>query len=263
MEFKFRYFDLQEVHEYAKLSALSLREAEMKLLENGIVPLRYSGTVRFIGVEGMFKLLQSAVGIAGAGGVGALVCELLARFGVGKLIIADSDMFDETNLNRQLYCTEHNIGMSKAEAVRERIQIINSAIEVRAHHVCLDETNITAVFAGAQCLVDDVDVLGTRLALANGAKTLKIPLIHGAIGNSIARVMLVPPGSDVILRMYSPENECDQTKGTPPATAYLCAVLQAAETIKVLLNTGETLCEKLLQLDWLNCESVILDMQIE
>ena len=83
-----------------------------------------------MGIDGQARLLSSTAAVVGAGGLGGLIIELLARFGVGRLILIDGDTFTEDNLNRQLLCREGDLGRKKIERAVERVREVNSAVEV-------------------------------------------------------------------------------------------------------------------------------------
>jgi sulfur carrier protein ThiS adenylyltransferase len=102
------------------------------------------------------KLKKATVGIAGLGGLGSNAAVSLARIGVGKLVIADFDVVEPSNLNRQYYFTR-NIGMRKTEALEEIIKDCNPFVEVQAVDVFLDENNIESVFKDVDIIVEAFD----------------------------------------------------------------------------------------------------------
>ena len=108
----------------------SLKDVELAAMSNGIIPERYERSLGTVGgVEGQIRLLKSRAAVVGLGGLGGLASELLARMGVGTLILIDGDTISESNLNRQVLATEENIGESKAEAARKRIKQVNAVVE--------------------------------------------------------------------------------------------------------------------------------------
>jgi sulfur carrier protein ThiS adenylyltransferase len=96
------------------------------------------------------------VGIAGAGGLGSNCAAALARTGVGTLVIADFDLVEETNLNRQFYFISQ-IGMSKTDALEDNIKMINREINLEMHNIRLSRDNIPAIFAGCDVIVEAFD----------------------------------------------------------------------------------------------------------
>src|SRR5450756_1524815 len=103
---KMRVIDLQSVRLISSKKKVTRREVEIFCLENNVVPIRYLRNIGTIGIEGQLKLLRSTVAVCGAGGLGGTIIELLARQGIGHLVIIDNDKFAENNLNRQIIATE-------------------------------------------------------------------------------------------------------------------------------------------------------------
>jgi FlaA1/EpsC-like NDP-sugar epimerase len=120
----FQSISIADVREIAQLSGANIREVEIAALKSGIIPLRYHRNMGTTGAEGQVKLLESRVVVVGAGGLGGHVIELLARNGIGAIVIVDGDRFSEVNLNRQLLMREDTIGKLKAEAGAERVEKI-------------------------------------------------------------------------------------------------------------------------------------------
>jgi len=102
------------------------------------------------------KLRRATVGIAGLGGLGSNVAAALARTGIGRLIIADSDIVEKDNLNRQHYFIDQ-VGRKKTDAMAENLQRINPAVEIRRHYIRLTADNILTVFAGADVIAECFD----------------------------------------------------------------------------------------------------------
>ena len=129
-------------------------QVERTALENGVVPVRYQLNLGTIGIAGQLELLLSTVGVCGLGGLGGGVVESLARFGVGRLILVDGDVFEENNLNRQLFCTETSPGRPKVDEASERVAAVNSSIEVASHHRFIGPDDVTEVFRGADVVIE-------------------------------------------------------------------------------------------------------------
>lgn len=124
------------------------------------------------------RVRQGVVGIAGLGGLGSTVAVALARTGVGKLVLADFDVVEPSNLNRQQYSVAQ-IGMYKAEALREVLRQANPYVEVTANVVRLDESNLLQVFAGVHVLVEAFDTAAAKTMLVKTFRKLRpeVPLI--------------------------------------------------------------------------------------
>jgi len=228
------------------------REVEIAALREGILPARYLRSIGTVGWEGQAKLLQSTVGIVGAGGLGGWIIEGLARMGVGHLIVIDGDAFEENNLNRQALCTESSLGQSKAELARQRVALVNAAVEVTAHHLRVDERQMVELLRGSDVLVDALDALPTRLALQRAAQTLSVPLVHGAIAGFVGQVMTILPGDPGLRALYGesvPEHGMETQWGNPAATPMMIAAWQVQEVVKLLTGRGQPLARRLLFLD--------------
>jgi len=107
------------------------RDIEIAALETEVVPQRYLRNVGSLGMEGQKELLRARALLVGAGGLGGTIALLLARMGLGTLIIADGDSFSEDNLNRQAFCFEESVGAIRVKAAHAEIMKINAATEVK------------------------------------------------------------------------------------------------------------------------------------
>jgi len=250
---RFWVIPLSAVRQYASGASLSLREAEITALQHHVVPSRYQRNLGTVGWEGQIALLRATVGVVGAGGLGGWIIEGLARMGVGRLIVVDGDTFEENNLNRQAFCTEHNLGQSKVEAARQRVARVNAAVEVVTHHVQVDEAQMVRLLRGAQVLVDALDTLPTRLALQRAACKLGVPLVHGAIAGYVGQVMTILPEDPGLQGLYGsaavPERGVEVRWGNPAATPMMVAAWQIQEVVKLLAGRGEPLRGRLLFMD--------------
>lgn len=232
----------------------SLRELEIFCLDHGIIPWRYLRNIGTIGIEGQKRLLQATVAVVGAGGLGGGVIELLARMGVGHLIVIDGDDFEDNNLNRQLLSREDLLGYSKAEAARERVASINSAVTVTPYREWLTGENAVKLLAGAEVVVDCLDSLPARFLLEEACRQLAVPMVHGAIGGYMGQVMTIFPGDEGLAVIYgppagAPERGVETRLGNPAATPTMVAAWQVHEVVKVLLGRGQPLRRRLLIMD--------------
>jgi molybdopterin-synthase adenylyltransferase len=241
---------LEDTRRLASETGLRLLEVELAALEGGIVPARYTRNIGTIAMEGQIRLLRSCMGICGLGGLGGYVAELLARFGVGRLILVDGDVFEEDNLNRQLLCAESSLGRTKVEVAAERVAAVNSSLEVTAYHRFVGLADIVEVFGGADLVIDALDNVSSRLALEEGCAQLGIPLVHGAIAGNSGQVMTIFPGDPGLRALYSDSEDrgVEMLEGNPPTTPSLVASLQAQEAVKIVCG-GELLRHGFLLLD--------------
>jgi molybdopterin/thiamine biosynthesis adenylyltransferase len=166
----------------------------------GILPYRYFRNRDSISIEEQLKLAESQVSVIGAGGLGGEVILLLARIGIGSLIVVDSDAFDETNLNRQALCPALSLGRSKAGEAAAMVHTINSGIEITPYQVRIDFTNAGKILAGSDVVVDALDNVPDRLMLESEAKSLGFPSVHGALAGFGGQLMTIFP-DDVGLKL--------------------------------------------------------------
>lgn len=206
-------------------------------------------------------LREKKIAVVGCGGLGGYVIEMLARLGVGHLTVIDGDVFDVSNLNRQLLCTEALLGHSKAHAAQKRIQAIDSQISVIAHHAFLTAENGQSYLAGHDLVIDALDSITSRFVLEALCLELNIILIHGAIAGWYGQIATIYPGDNLLKKIYKSNEQRGKEKilGNPSFTPALIASLQVSEATKVLLNKGETLRNQLLFMNCLDYEMDIIN----
>lgn len=128
----------------------------------------YTRTELLVGKEGVEKLRNSSVAVMGVGGVGAYAAEMIARAGVGEMVIVDDDCVNVTNINRQLLATGSTVGRKKVEVMAERLSDINPSLKIRSCQVYIDEDNVAGLMESighVDFLIDAIDTLSPKLAL--------------------------------------------------------------------------------------------------
>ncbi len=212
---------------------------------------RYKRNIPSITQEDQKRLKKKTVAVAGCGGLGGYVIEALARLGVGNLRLIDADSFSESNLNRQLYATEKNLGKGKANAAKKRIKKINSGVKAEAVKELITKENANELLSGCDLCIDALDNIEGRLVLEEACSKLGIYLIHGAIEGWNAQISCVAPGAGTIHKLYGQLDLKDE-KPAPSVlsfTAGFAASLEAAEAVKVLTGYGEKSENRLLIAD--------------
>lgn len=136
-------------------------------------------TLLLLGEEKLNRLRQAHVLVVGLGGVGAYAAEMIARAGVGRMTLADADVVNETNINRQLVALHSTVGRQKAEVLAERLRDINPAIELAViNRYIRDEETYTLLDAAPyDYVVDAIDTLSPKLALIAAALERRLPLV--------------------------------------------------------------------------------------
>lgn len=131
-----------------------------------------------LGKQAVHYLQNACVAVAGLGGVGGACCEALVRAGVGRLIVIDDDVVEETNLNRQLFATSKTLGMHKCDAASLRLLDINPALKLTAYKTFLLPQNLSLLFEEQpDVIIDAIDTVTTKLALIEQARQQCVPLI--------------------------------------------------------------------------------------
>jgi molybdopterin/thiamine biosynthesis adenylyltransferase len=235
-------------------SVFSVEEAA---LEMGLMPARYQRNRRTISTAEQLRLFRSRVVIAGAGGLGGYLVEELARLGVGTLVVADPDTFEEHNLNRQLLATPANLGAPKVEAAVERVGRVNPAVRVIPLQRAFSRENGAELLSRADAAVDALDTVTDRVELARTCRELGVPMVHGAIAGWYGQMATQMPGEDITPFIYRSVNEpkgVETTLGNPAFTPAVVASLQVAEVCKILLGQGRCLNRRMLFLDLLEME---------
>ena len=254
-----RQVEILEDHQAAKIAAESgrpIHEVYKEALRLGITPYRYVRNREAISIEEQLKLAESRVGVVGAGGLGGQVILLLARVGIGHLVVVDHDLFDETNLNRQALCSRESIGKPKSKRAVVAVRSINPGVQVTPYQARLDDANATELLAGSDVVVDALDNVPTRFALERATKSLGIPLVHGALAGFEGRMMTIFPDDGGLKHLYgSEEAKIADTKrpeailGVPVLTPSFIANLQAMEVIKIILKRGKIFRNIMLHVD--------------
>ena len=210
-----------------------------------------------VGEEGQFKLLDSRVLLIGAGGLGSPAAYYLAAAGVGTLGIIDADVVEESNLQRQILHNTKRVGQYKAESARETLEALNPDVKVITYIERLDETNVARIVADYDVIIDGTDNFPTRYLLNDAALIANKPVVHGSVFRFEGQITIFKPNDGPCYRCLYPEPP-------PPELAPSCAeagvlgvlpgiigLLQATETIKLLLGIGDPLVGRLLTYDGL------------
>lgn len=197
--------------------------------------MRYSRNIPALSEEECVLLRSQTVAVIGCGGLGGYLIEYLSRIGVGSIRCVDGDVFDESNLNRQLLSSVSRLGMSKAAAAAERVKEINPDVQVQAFPVFLDASNARELIAGCDVVLDALDNIDARKTLAKACANQKIPYVYGAIAGWVAQAAICMPGDNLMDKLY-PEDTVIRDKSVLSFTPALCAAMQVSLCVKLLAN---------------------------
>ncbi len=246
-----RFLTLDAVAALGRERGLPPRRVEIAALEGGVCPLRYARNLRAFSMAEQARLLASCAAMVGLGGLGGGLLENLVRAGVGRLRAADGDVFEESNLNRQLLSDISALGAPKAAAAAARAAAVNSSVDFSARAGFLDRAGMDALLDGADVAVDALGGLVDRPALAAAARERGIPLVTGAVAGYTIIVATVPPGapSPVELLAGGGGTAAEEVLGCPSPAVMAAAALMAAEVVRLLAGRAPALAGKALVAD--------------
>ena len=178
-------------------------------------------------------LRQKRILVVGCGGLGGHIIDQLARIGVGSLRVVDGDVFEASNLNRQLLSSVPLLGVSKAGAAAEHIARVNPEIIADPAECFLTEDNVKDLIEDCDVVMDALDNIASRKILASACAEAGIPYIYGAISGWVAQAAVSMPGDNLMEKLY-PEGTVLRDKSVLSFTPALCASLQVSLCVKLL-----------------------------
>lgn len=225
---------------------------------------RYSRHLRLpqVGLEGQRRLESARVLLVGAGGLGSPAAYYLAAAGVGTLRIADDDVVDRSNLQRQILHTDARIGVPKVESAAMALTALNPRTCIEAIAERVDSANVERLLDGVDVVVDGADNFPARYLLNDACVKLGKPLVYGAVHRFEGQASVFDAGRH---RGTAPCYRCLFPEPPPPEAAPNCAeagvlgvlpgvigLIQATEAIKLILQIGDPLIGRLLHFDALS-----------
>ena len=208
-----------------------------------------------VGMEGQLKLKAARVLCIGAGGLGSPVALYLAAAGVGTIGVVDFDQVDYSNLQRQIIHGTPDVGRSKLESAKERLNALNPEVEVVTHEMAVSSQNALELFTGYDLVVDGTDNFPTRYLVNDACVLSGKPNIYGSIYRFEGQ-------ASVFATIDGPCYRCMFPEPPPPGLVPSCAeggvlgilpgvvgTIQATEAVKVILGVGEPLIGRFLLFD--------------
>ncbi|WP_296877652.1 HesA/MoeB/ThiF family protein [uncultured Methanobrevibacter sp.] len=222
------------------------------------------------------RFKDAKVTVIGCGGIGGETIEMLARMGIGELVLVDKDAFDLSNLNRQTLASIADLGLEKSSVAAEKVRLINPYVKTTIFNEHIDQTNIDKVIGDSDIVIDALDNVLTRVIVSRKAKEIGIPYIHGAIHGTMGQITVFLPNSEKtyeeMFNLPSLSKKLDDdvidalknvTSGVPPVigpTPNLIGCLEAFEAYKIITGVGKvTVAPKILTFDLLDLSSFSLD----
>jgi len=211
--------------------------------------------LRQLGEKGQRKLLDAKVLLVGAGGLGSPVALYLAAAGIGTLGIVDADVVDRSNLQRQVLHTTDRVGMRKTASAALAIQALNPDVQVREYPERLTVDNVMALFRDYDVIVDGSDNFPTRYLVNDAAVLVGRPVVHGSIFQFEGQASVFKPHEGPCYRCLFPTPpppgmvpSCSEV-GVLGVLPGVIGVIQATETIKLIIGQGEPLVGRLVLYD--------------
>lgn len=220
--------------------------------------LRYSRHILLddVGIEGQQRLLDSHALIVGAGGLGSPVALYLAASGVGHITLADHDVVDLTNLQRQIAHTTERVGQAKVLSATQAMHALNPEVRITPLQQKLNATQLDALVATVQVVVDCCDNFPTRQAVNAACVKHRVPLVSGAairMDGQLAVYDARDAASPCYACVFPPdaapqETQC-ATMGVLAPLVGVIGTMQAMEAVKLLAGLGSRLTGQLQLLD--------------
>ena len=195
------------------------------------------------------RLQEKKILVVGCGGLGGHIIDQLIRVGIGAIRVVDGDVFDLSNLNRQLLSCVPLLGESKAKAAAAHIQRVNPNVAAESVEAFMTEENVHTLLSGCDIVMDALDNIPSRRLLAAACAQANVPYVYGAIQGWIAQAAVSLPGDRLIEILY-PRDTILKDKSVLSFTPALCASMQTALCLKLLtdrpVETGTVLYADLL-----------------
>jgi adenylyltransferase/sulfurtransferase len=219
---------------------------------------RYSRQIMLpeMGIAGQEKLRKAKVLVIGAGGLGCPVLQYLAAAGVGRIAIAEFDMVNETNLQRQVLYGSSDVGKLKSIIATKRVESLNDLIETERINLRIESSNSLRIFSDFDIMVDATDNYKARYIINDTCVILDKPMVHGAIYKHEGQVSVFNYNGGPTYRCYNPSEVTGDFRNPQSADIGLLGVLpgiagtiMANEVIKIITGTGIVLSGKVLMFD--------------
>lgn len=210
-----------------------------------------------IGISGQEKIQKARVLVVGTGGLGSAVLLYLAAAGIGTLGVADGDVVDRTNLQRQIIHFTDDLGRPKVISAKEKINRINPDVKLMLYQEMLSATNIMEIIGGYDFVVDATDNFSSKYLINDACVLSQKPFSHASVIQFVGQTMTIIPGKTACFRCFFSEPPpagvvpSSQEVGVLGSAAGAVGTLQATEVIKFLVGIETILANRLLVIDTL------------
>lgn len=218
-----------------------------------------------IGADGQEKIKNAKVLVIGAGGLGCPVLQYITAAGIGEIGIVDNDVVEESNLQRQILFSIHDIGKSKAEIARQKLSLLNPFCKFRDANSRLTSRNALEIIKDYDLVIDGSDNFPTRYLVNDACVMLNKPLVFGSIFKFEGQVSVFNYKNGPTYRCLFPQPPQDSPNceeiGVLGALPGIIGTIMANEALKIVLGIGEVLSGKLFVLDALSMSAQIISFE--
>ncbi len=203
-----------------------------------------------LGKAGVKRLADSCAFLVGLGGLGGFVANGLVRLGVKKIHLVDCDVYEESNLNRQLFSSQMSLGKKKTDQVKKELSLVNPHAEIITHDMRIEEMAAEDFPKEADIIIDALDDITTKIHLEAFAGKVGKPLLHGAIGGWYGQVGIISPGKGLLRELYGEKKAgVEKEMENPTFTPAVIANLMVTEYAKYITKNDHVLMDRILYVD--------------
>ncbi|MGL1930618.1 MAG: HesA/MoeB/ThiF family protein [Desulfotalea sp.] len=226
--------------EISKIFNVTIGDIYKLALQNEIVPERYARNQTGMSCKDQLRLHESTVVIIGLGGLGGAVLEMLVRVGVGCIVLVDGDIFEDSNLNRQVLCTTETLGFKKVMVASKRVAEINPSVQCKCYDTFFTAENSNDILSGADLAIDCLDNIPDRFILQDSCEQIGIPMVSAAMAGTFGQATTVFPGDKGLRSIYGEKPKLkkgyEAKVGTLSFTANYMAAVECADIVSILLT---------------------------
>lgn len=205
-----------------------------------------------INKEALQRIKSLRVLVVGVGGLGGHLANHLARLGVKSLHLIDFDVFQPSNINRQLFSSSSNLGKSKVQVVGDAVRSIREDVKVIVHESRIESID-KQIWKEVDIVMDAVDTIKVKQYLEEKATEYNLPLIHGAVAGYYGQVGIIMPGSNVLKRLYDDQSKgLEAELGCPTFIPSIVAGMMISELVKLLQGDKNALINRIMMIDVAN-----------
>ncbi len=201
----------------------------------------FSRNALFFTQEQSSAILNAEIAVAGVGGLGCVVAEILSRLCIKRLVLIDNGVVDEPDIGRQSLFDSYDIGRKKIDAASEKLKRINPSIDIAAHFLNIEKGDIAAIINDADGVVDCLDNYNSRFALEKNLKDNQF-MVHGGVEADYGQIATIMPYKTAGLsEIYANIETNNKIIAVSTVSVYVIASLMAQETLNNILGKPQLL----------------------